>query len=68
MRNPERLYSFYEKIMKIHMKEFPDWRFGQLMCNFFYYVQDKGNDPFFLEEDRFIKEFKEFTNGMKGRK
>ena len=35
MRDPNRLNSFYNTMKKIHRKTFPDWRFGQLMSNFF---------------------------------
>ena len=33
MRNPNRLYKFYDKLRAIHMTQFPDMRFGQLMYN-----------------------------------
>ena len=35
MRNPNRLDNFYFQLREIHKTQFPDWRFGQLMSNFF---------------------------------
>jgi len=62
MRDPNRLYTFYDKVRDIHMKEFPDWRFGQLMVNFIGYMATQyGIDAFYLEEDKFFKYFEEFS-------
>ena len=55
MRRPERLYKFYEQVNLIHMQQFPDWRFGQFMCNVLGDMQSKGRDPFFPEEDEMIE-------------
>ena len=56
MRNPERLDGFYDEMRKIHKEKFPDWRFGQLMMNFFnWVVMTKKCDPFFPEEDKMLK-------------
>lgn len=63
MRNPNRLDDFYEEMKTIHKKSFPDWRFGQLMSNFFgWLMSEKKKDLFFPEEDEMIKYFKEFAN------
>ncbi len=63
MRNPNRLYSFYDDMRDIHVKSFPDWRFGQLMSNFFgWLMSEKKKDLFFPEEDEMIEYFKEFAN------
>ena len=63
MRNPNRLYSFYDEMRDIHIKSFPDWRFGQLMSNFFgWLMSEKKKDLFFPEEDEMIEYFKEFAN------
>lgn len=62
MRNPDRLYSFYDSLREIHMENFPDWRFGQLIYNFrnwLIYVKDV--DCFFPEESSMIDYFKEFA-------
>lgn len=64
MRDPKRLYKFYQELMKIHMNYFPDWRFGQLVDNFYGYL---GNDAFYLEEDRFIERLKEYVVYVLGR-
>lgn len=63
MRNPNRLYNFYDEMRDIHMKSFPDWRFGQLMSNFFgWLMSEKKKDLFFPEEDEMIGYFREFAN------
>ena len=63
MRDPNRLDNFYDEMKKLHMKHFPDWRFSQMMCNYFRYSFDvKKIDPFFFEEDHFISSFKEFID------
>lgn len=63
MRNPNRLDNFYFQLREIHKKSFPDWRFGQLMSNFFGWLySEKKIDLFFPEEDKMIEYFKEFAN------
>lgn len=61
MRDPNRLYNFYAEIQKIHIEKFPDWRFGQLFYNFFHYLNAKGRDPFYLEENELIKALNEYV-------
>lgn len=62
MRDPNRLDNFYNTMRKIHMETFPDWRFGQLMSNFFGWLySEKKIDLFFPEEDEMLKYFKEFA-------
>lgn len=62
IRNPERLEDFYEEFKKIHKSEFPDWRFGQLICNFFGWISsEKKLDPFFPEENKMLELFKEYS-------
>lgn len=64
MRNPNRLDAFYEEMKTIHKKSFPDWRFGQLMSNFFgWLMSEKKKDLFFPEEEEMIGYFREFANG-----
>jgi hypothetical protein len=61
MRDPNRLYSFYTQMITIHVNH-PDLRFGQMMYNFFEWLRhDKKIDVFFLEEDDFMKYFKEYS-------
>lgn len=63
MRDPNRLNNFYDTMRNIHKKSFPDWRFGQLMSNFFGWLySEKKIDLFFPEEDKMIEYFKEFAN------
>ena len=62
MRDPDRLDTFYATIRNIHRTTFPDWRFGQLMSNFFGWLYEtKKIDLFFPEEDEMLKYFKEFA-------
>lgn len=62
MRDPNRLDSFYDELKRIHKEEFPDWRFGQLFCNFCgWLMNNKKIDPFFPEENRILKLFKEYA-------
>lgn len=58
MRNPNRLDSFYSKLMALHKRYVPDWRFGQLMINF---IAECG-DPFYMEEDDFLEEFEAYLS------
>ena len=61
MRNPERLNAFYEEFYKLHKHYFPDWRFGQLISNFFGWIySEKKRDIFFPEEDEMIALFREY--------
>jgi len=57
MRDVNRLDGFYDKMKEIHKREFPDWRFGQFMLNFFSYY----GDPFYLEEDKFIEKLEDYV-------
>lgn len=57
MRNPDRLDSFYELMHDIHKNSFPDFRFGQLISNFFSWCLSTGRcfDIFFPEENEWKK-------------
>lgn len=57
MRNPDRIYKFCNELANIWADNAPDWRFGQLICNVFGTLNE---DPFFPEEDRMIKIFKDY--------
>ena len=62
MRDPNRLDAFYEEMKELHKKYMSDWRFGQLMSNFFgWLMAEKGVDLFFPEEDKMIGYFREFV-------
>jgi len=63
MRDPNRLYIFYQELTNVHMTYFPDWRFGQLIYNFNrWFVSEKKRDTFYIEEDEMIKYIKEYAN------
>ena len=61
MRNPNRLYNFYENLRDIHMAYFPDWRFGQFISNFVDWCYTTyRKDIFFVEDDKMSELFKEY--------
>lgn len=57
MRNPERIKEFCNELAEIWETNVPQWRFGQLICNVFGTLNE---DPFFPEEDKMIKIFKDY--------
>lgn len=57
MRDPTRIAKFFEELTQLWLEYCPDWRFGQLISNF---ILGEGRDPFYWEEDKFIKELREF--------
>ena len=58
MRDPNRLYDFYNKLQEVHITYFSDWRFGQLCSNFFgWLMSDKGID----EENKMIEYIREYA-------
>lgn len=60
MRDPNRLYRFYNELQCIHIK-YPDVRFGQLFSNFEkWLLYAKSKDIFYIEEDELLKLFKEY--------
>lgn len=63
-RPVERIPEFLEKLGEIWMSSFPDWRFGQLMCNLdrAYRARHDNMDFFYLEEDAFMAFLEEFSN------
>ena len=63
MRDPNRLYKFYENLRDMHMTYLPDWRFGQFISNFidWYYVT-YHRDIFFVEDDKMSEIFTEYLN------
>ena len=51
MRKPERLYGFYNELMRVHMTHFQDLRFGQFcVCFMNWIMTSKERDPFYIEE------------------
>lgn len=66
MRDPNRLDNFYEDFKILHKTYCPDWRFGQLISNFFSWIlTEKKRDIFFIEENVMIDYFSEFCIFMK---
>lgn len=67
MRNINRLYGFYNELMKIHMENFPDWRFGQLINNLERWLQinKKIEDIFYIEENAMLHYINEFVEDIK---
>lgn len=62
MRDPDRLDDFYGKLKDFHAAYFPDWRFGQLVCNFFSWcATEKRIDVFYIEEYGMIELLKEYV-------
>lgn len=62
MRDKNRLYSFYDELREIHMKFFPDWRFGQMISNILGDWQYRNKrDIFFPEEDEIIQIFRDYV-------
>ena len=64
MRDTNRLYPFYNKLMEIHMTYFPDLRFGQLIMNIqeYHSRNHDGADIFYLEEDEMVKLLKDYVH------
>ena len=73
MRDPTRIKPFMQKLADKWKKYLPDWRFGQLMSNFFGWVyQTVGRDVFFIEDnemaelvDKFFEPRKEEVDATK---
>ena len=56
MRDIDRIDPFMEEMGSLWKEKFPDWRFGQLMYNFFSAL----GDPFYYEEDELMAAFKAY--------
>lgn len=50
MRDPNRLDELYRYLLLVHKNHFPDWRFGQFMCNLERWY---GKDIFYTEDSMF---------------
>ena len=59
MRDPNRIEPFLNELGEIWKERYPDWRFGQLMYNFF----SSYGDPFYLDEDAFMAAFRAYSKG-----
>ena len=60
MRDPNRIYKYTIKLAEV-WNTVPDWRFSQLMSNFFAYL---GRDPFYMEDEEFFDKLEEFIRGL----
>ena len=61
IRDPNRLYNFYNEVTRLHMTYMPDWRVGQFWMNFLGWVQnEKKRDPFFQEESEMLTYLREY--------
>lgn len=67
MRDVNRLYSFYNELMKIHMENFPDMRFGQFVFNLATWLcnNKKVYDIFYIEEEEMLHYINEFAEYLK---
>lgn len=63
-RPVERIPLFLERLGNVWMTHFPDWRFGQLVCNLdrHYRATHDDCDFFYLEEDDFVAFLEEYAN------
>ena len=64
IRNPNRLYGFYNEVKRLHMTYFPDWRAGQFWMNFLNWIQNEKKRE--KEMLTYLKEYcgeKEDING-----
>lgn len=69
MRDPKRLDNFYDSMRRIHQEKLPDWRFGQLMSNFFsWLVAQKLVDYFYLGDALMLKYFEEYVDSLFNKK
>lgn len=50
MRDPNRLDELYRYLSLVHKNHFPDWRFGQFICNLERWY---GKDIFYTEYSMF---------------
>ena len=60
MRDPNRLYKFYDELRRLHMTYMSDIRFGQFIFIFLKWLSSRGIDSFFPEENEMLKYLKEF--------
>lgn len=59
MRNTSRIFPLCNEVAWIWQSKCPDLRFMQLLSNFTSWL---GRDPFYMEDDEFLNEFKDFAN------
>lgn len=59
MRDPKRIKVFCDQLAEIWEENYPDWRFGQLVCNVFKLQNVPGF--FHKEDDQIMANFKEYA-------
>lgn len=57
MRDPKRITPFLQEFAML-WRQFPDLRFGQFLHN----LLNEMGDPFYFEEEKFLKEAKEIVS------
>lgn len=62
MRDASRIFPLYNFLAKVHLENFPDWRFGQFIDNFKDWY---GRDLFYLEDDVIEEKMTRFVTAMK---
>lgn len=63
MRDPNRIYKFMNRLTALWAKV-PDQRLGQFMFNVLsIYAQETNQDPFFPEDEEFMKVIEDYFNG-----
>ena len=65
MRKKERIDEVLQKFGELWKENAQDWRFGQLIINFFGALE---RDPWFYEEDEMIQAFEDYWKSLKGGK
>lgn len=60
MRDPNRIPIVLSALNDLWQKV-PDWRFGQLISNFYAYI---GKDLFYTEDEQYIKLIKDFEKSL----
>lgn len=60
MRDPNRLYKFYDELRRLHMTYMSDIRFGQFISIFIKWLSSRDIDAFNPEEDEMLIYLKEF--------
>ncbi len=65
MRDLYRIPEFASDFMSLWCIYFPDWRFGQLCCNFFGWIENnKGIDSFYIEEEQLLELFNDYCKNF----
>lgn len=55
MRDKDRIKPFCDKLAGL-WSNYPDLRFGQFMWNMLRHLEHEGKNPFYMEDEEFMKE------------